>query len=186
MRYVLIGFMLILLFSAAMLIRMQARISPRVGVGLGTQPTAMLGRPNPVPNPTILTIPTVHAPEVPVSGAVVTKDQAISLARADARNMGEANPMLIDAILTTQGDARERLRGPDGTAADGPEPRASGISDNGAVWLVRMSGSFRPDDYPGGWGPTPTPKPGIMVVIVNAADGHEIAHGILPEGFPLR
>ncbi len=137
-----------------------------------------------VPQPTIVRLPTLHVPEVSVNDAVITRERAIEAGRSYAAALGEANPTLIDAVLTTQEDVRRRLQAADGTPSDGPYPRGSGISDNAAVWLVRMEGSFRPRSYPGG--ELPPPKPGWMFAVLNAATGQSIGYGYYPEGSPLR
>lgn len=137
-----------------------------------------------VPQPTIVRLPTLHVPEVSVSDAVITRARAIETGRSYAMALGEANPTLIDAVLTTQKDVRRRLQPPDGTPSDGPYPRGSGISDDAAVWLVRMEGSFRPDR--GLAGELPPAKPGWMFVVLNAATGQSIGYGYEREDSPRR
>lgn len=101
--------------------------------------------------------------------------------------MGEDKPVLIDALLTMQSDARYRMRDPDGTPADGPVPRSTSMSDNAAVWLVRIRGSLVPDRAgPGDEDITPAPLRGWMFVVINAADGQVLGYGYYPESFPVR
>ncbi len=119
--------------------------------------------------------------------AVVTRAQAVQLARLYASLMHEDNPVLIDAQLTTQAEVRRIMAGPDGTT-EGPDPRSTGMSDQAAEWLVRiMRGSFRPPHREPGPGPEPTARiKGWMWVIINAANGQHVGYGYVPEGYPLR
>lgn len=147
-------------------------------VSLVAEPTVI------IPQPTIVRLPTLHVPEVSVTDAVIGRERAIEIGRIHAVDLGEANPTLIDAVLTTQEDVRRRLQPPDGTPSDGPYPRGSGISDDAAVWLVRMEGSFRPRSYPGG--ELPPRESGWMFAVLNAATGETVGYGYEPEGSSIR
>ncbi len=139
-----------------------------------------------VPLPTVISLPTVHVTWVPTNEVVTTRSQAIETATSTAALMYEKHPVLIDALLTTQAGARDKLRGPDGRE-DGPSASATGLPDNAAVWLVRMRGSFLPPEWPS-TDPrlTPTPTKGWMFVVINGADGQIVGYGYVPEGYSLR
>ena len=136
------------------------------------------------PEPTIVVLPTLHVPEVSVADAVVTREEAVAAAHGFAADMKEYNPVLIDAVLTTQADVRDRLRPAGATRSDGPSPRSSGVSDEAAMWLVRMRGEFQTPSYPGP--ELPPPVKGWMFVALNAATGQTLGYGHDPEGEPLR
>lgn len=136
------------------------------------------------PEPTIVGLPTLHVPEVSVADAVVTSEEAVATARSFAATMREYDPVLIDAILTTQADVRDRLRPAGATRTEGPSPRSSGISDGAGVWLVRMRGEFGAPSYPGP--ELPPPVKGWMIVVVNASNGQWLGYGHEPESERVR
>lgn len=135
------------------------------------------------PEPTIVTMPTIDVPEVSVAETAVTRAEAVASARGYAAMMHEDSPTLIDAVLTTQTDVRDRLRPAGATRSEGPSPRSSGISDGAAVWLIRMQGKFQDPSYPGP--ELPPPQKGRMFVVLNAATGQTLGYGHQPEWQPV-
>lgn len=186
MRYVLLTSMILATFVAAVILGHFRSWGGYRVTSYGATRSKTLGA-RVVPLPTIPVIPTVSVPHVSVYNPVTTRDQAIGLAKRLSMRLSEDNPVLIDAVLTTQKDARDRLRDPDGTPSDGPDPRSTGIPPDAAVWLVRMRGSFVADAVgPGDEGKVFPPTPGWMFVVINAANGQVLGYGIMPQEFPIR
>jgi hypothetical protein len=121
---------------------------------------------------------------VPTLPPPLTREQAIQIGRTEAASMGEDDPILISAMLTTVGDAVARIEPPGGQ----PEIVASYESRAlRSAWLVRMHGSFRPDRGLGSTaGEDGSRTVGWMFVIVEKDTGLTITRGYRPATIPIQ
>jgi len=83
-----------------------------------------------LPEPTIMVLPTLQVPEVTILNASLSQEDAVASARDVAARMHEYNPIPIDAVLTTQADARDRLRPSSATWTEGQYPPYSGEQED--------------------------------------------------------
>ena len=118
-------------------------------------------------------------PVASIPAVAVSRTAAIEFGRMRAASFGEADPALIDALVTTLSDARRRLASPDGTVKGSYK---AGWGPDHLVWLVRMRGTFKPPHPPR---PVP-PTEGWMYTVVDATTGQTIQSGFAPSTWPLR
>ncbi len=105
--------------------------------------------------------------------AMVTREQAIRVARIMAEAYSEENPVLVDATIAP---LQEQLRKLD------PEDPLEGPSTNAPMWMVRMRGAFLPARMPPLMpGETIEPVRGVMFVVLAPVSGQKLGSGFGPE-----